>query len=125
MVMIAEQLSQWDAQYPDPKDKLRRFVKMLSNDQADLVRYGCPMGSLNVELGKFQQALQSKSREMFDLFVRWLENTFKQLGKKNCKILSQHLLAMAQGAVLMAYVYADGKLLKNECRTITEWIDSL
>lgn len=125
LVMIAELLAQWNTQYSGAKDKLRRFVQMLLNEEADLVRYGCPMGSLNVELGKDQQALQAKSREMFDLFQIWLENTFKQLGKKNSKILSKHLLAMAQGAVLMSYVYSDGKLLKNECREIIKWIDSL
>ena len=125
LVAIAEQLSQWDAQYPDAKDKLRRFVQMLSNEESDLVRYGCPMGSLNVELGKCQQALQAKTREMFDLFQRWLEKTFRQLGTKNSKALSLHLFAMAQGAVLMSYVYADDKLLRYECRKINEWIDSL
>lgn len=123
--LIAKQLSLWDDQYPDPKDRLRRFVQMLSNEEADLVRYGCPMGSLNVELGKYQQELQAKSREMFDLFQHWLEKNFKQLVGKNSKNLSKHLLAMAQGSVLMAYVYADRNLLKNECKQMNEWIDSL
>ena len=123
--VITGQLAQWSEQYPDAKDKLRRFVKMLSNDEEDLVRYGCPVGSLNVELGKYQQPLQVKSREMFDVFQRWLENVFKQMGKKNGKKLSTHLLAMAQGAVLMSYVYADRKRLKDECGMMYDWIDSL
>jgi len=123
--IITSQLAQWDEQYPDAKDKLRRFVKMLSNDEEDLVRYGCPVGSLNVELGKFQQPLQMKSREMFDVFEHWLENVFKQMGKKNAKKLSTHLLAMAQGAVLMSYVYTDRKRLKNECAMMYDWIDLL
>lgn len=125
MEMISRQLAQWDDEFPDAKDKLRRFTQMLVNEQADLVRYGCPMGSLNVELGKCQLNLKSKAREMFDLFQRWLEKTLKQLGTKNSKSLSQHMLAMAQGAVLMSYVYADEKLLKEEYKNINDWIDSL
>jgi hypothetical protein len=35
------------------------------------------------------------------------------------------MLAMGQGAVLMSYVYADEKLLKEEYRNINDWIDSL
>lgn len=124
MVLISELLAQWDKQFPDAKDKLRRFVQMLLNEEVDLVRYGCPLGSLNMELGKCQQSLQAKSREMFDLFQRWLEKTFKQLGKKDSKALSQHLLAMAQGAAVMTYVYSDAKLLKNECNNIMDWIDA-
>ena len=125
LAMISQQLAQWDAQFPEARDKLKRFVQMLLNEATDLVRYGCPMGSLNVELGKCQQSLQAKSREMFDQYQVWLEKAFKQLGKSNCRSLSQHLLAMAQGAALMSYVYGDTSLLKNECKNIQGWIDSL
>lgn len=123
--MITEQLSQWEEQFPDAKDRLRRFAQMLLNEQTDLVRYGCPIGSLNVELGKCQLNLKSKAKQMFDLFQRWLEKALKQLGKKNSKSLSRHLIAMAQGAALMGYVYTDSKLLKQEHKNINDWIDSL
>ena len=125
LAMISQQLAQWDAQYPEARDKLKRFVQMLLNEATDLVRYGCPMGSLNVELGKCQLSLQSRARDMFDLFRVWLEKTMKQIDKKNAKALSLHLFAMAQGAVLMSYVYCDDKLLKDECARIESWIDSL
>ena len=122
---IKANLAQWDAEFSTPKDKLKRFVKMLLNEEKDLIRYGCPIGSLNMELGKNQQLMQEKSRIMFDLFSNWLEKPLKQLGKKNTKSLSRHLLAMAQGAALMAYVYADKKLLKEESDNIINWIESL
>lgn len=123
--LITEQLVQWDNEFPQAKDKLRRFVQMLRNEETDLVRYGCPIGSLNVELGKYQQDQQLKARAMFDLFQHWLEKAFRQLGKQNSRTLSQHLLAMAQGAALMAYVYADKNLLHSECENMQTWIDSL
>jgi AcrR family transcriptional regulator len=125
MTEISEQLSQWDEQYPNAKDKLRRFVEMMLNEETDLVRYGCPLGSLNMELGKYQRSLQDRSREMFDLFQHWLEKTFKQLGRNDSQALSKHLLSMAQGAALMTYVYADANLLKDECSKMLEWIETL
>lgn len=125
IAMIAQQLAQWDAQYPEARDKLKRFVQMLLNEETDLVRYGCPLGSLNVELGKCQQSLQAKSRVMFDQFQHWLEKAFVQLGKPDSQSLSQHLLSMAQGAALMTYVYGDISVLKNECKNINDWIDAL
>ncbi len=122
---IAKQFEQWDQQFSDPKSKLHRFVKMLLNEKTNIVRYGCPMGSLNVELGKNQLALQTKAREMFDLNQSWLERTFKQLDKKNSNIRSKHLLTMAQGAALLSYVYSDEKILMDECKAMEEWIESL
>lgn len=125
MGFISEHLQQWDQQFPDAKDRLKRFVQMLLNEEHDIVRYGCPMGSLNVELGKCQLSLQAKAREMFDLYQDWLEKVFKQLDKKGSKSRSKHLLAMAQGAALMSYVYSDTKILKDEYKVIEDWIDSL
>lgn len=123
--IIKTNLAQWDEEISDPVAKLKRFAQMLLNEETDVMRYGCPIGSLNMELGKNQQAMQQKSRIMFDLFLNWLEKTFKQLGKKNSKALSQHLLAMAQGTALMTYVYADKKLLKEESVNIVNWIEAL
>lgn len=122
---ITQLLADWDKQYPEPRDRLHRFTQMIINDQQDVVRYGCPMGSLNVELGKNQIPLRDRSREMFDVFGNWLDNTFKLLGRRDYKRLSQHLLAMAQGAALMSYVYTDPKMLKDEQKMINEWIDSV
>ena len=125
MQVIQQNLKQWDEAFPDPKDKLRRFAKILLNEETDLVRYGCPLGSLNMELGKFQPSLRDKSREMFDQFRQWLEKVFKQLGRKDSKALSTHLLTMTQGTALMTYVYADRQILKDEYKKILEWIEML
>ena len=121
--LIQHNLAEWDKTYSDSKHKLKRFVQMLLNEESDLVRYGCPLGSLNMELGKCQQDLRDQSRMMFDLFQAWLEKAFKQLGVKDSKALSLHLLSRAQGAALLSYVYADGHLLKNECERTLEWSD--
>ena len=98
---------------------------MILNGEQGIVRYGCPMGSLNAELGKFQLSLQTSSREMFDLFQHWLEKVFRLLDIKKSKVHSKHLLSLAQGAELMSYIYFDAKILKDECKSISEWIDSL
>jgi AcrR family transcriptional regulator len=125
MQVIEQNLAQWDKEFPAPKDKLRRFVRMLVNEESELVRYGCPMGSLNMELGKTQPVLRDKSREMFEQFRRWLEKVFKQMGRKDSRDLSIHLFTMAQGTALMTFVYADRQILEVECRKMLDWIDGL
>jgi len=123
--IIVASLEQWEREFQEPDARLKRFVKMVLNQEADILRFGCPMGSLTVELGKCQQPLKTKARTMFDKFANWLEKVFRQMGRKDSKALSKHLLAMVQGAALMSYVYADRKILKRECKEIEKWIDSL
>jgi len=122
---ISQQLSQWETDFPTPKLRLIRFVQMILNEEQLLIQFGCPMGSLNMELGKSQKELQSKSRLMFDLYLDWLESQFKTISTRNAKFLSRHLISMAQGAALMAYTYQDSKWLRQECKLINDWIEEL
>lgn len=122
---IDDQLEQWDKEYDSAKSRLKRFVQMLLNEEQQLLRYGCPMGSLNVELGKSQQPLKCKSLTMFDRYLAWLEKQFKAIDSRRASSLSRHLITMAQGAALMAYIYSDSAWLRRECKLISEWIDEL
>lgn len=123
--LIQANLARWEEEISEPEEKLRRFVQMLLSEETELVRYGCPMGTLNMELGKYQQDMRNRAREMFDLFQAWLDRTFQQMGRKDSAELSRHLLIMAQGTALMTYVYSDASLLEHECNKMLEWVDTL
>lgn len=124
---IRQKLAEWERQYPDPKERLKRYVKILLNEAQAVVRYGCPMGSLNVELGKTQTALQSQAADMFSLFLDWLEQQFRALGKtqKQSRYLAMHLTARMQGTALMSSVYADAGFLQQEVKGINAWIEGI
>lgn len=121
---IDKQLQHWELEYPTPTLRLKRFVQMIVNEEVSLVRFGCPMGSLNMELGKSQKLLQAKSLVMFNCYLAWLEKQFRTIDNRNGKSLSRHLMTRAQGAALMAYIYQDPKWLKDECKQINSWIDT-
>lgn len=123
---ITSMLVEWDVQYKLPKERLHRFISMLLNNEEDLVRYGCPMGSLNVELSKTQPEMQTKAKEMFAIFVDWLMKQFDELGRGGeARELALHFMARAQGVSLIANVYADPVFLRNEVEQINRWIDEL
>lgn len=122
---INQQLQQWNLENPDPPGRLKRFVQMLLDETEGLIRFGCPMGSLNSELGKNQRDLQHSSRQMFDLFKHWLDDAFGQLGCTDYSTKACHLLSMAQGTALMAYVYSDKTLLESGCEHMIQWIDRI
>lgn len=120
---FADLLARWDAENSDPRDKLVAFVDMLTGRRADLVQYGCPIGSLNTELGKDRRDLQAAARALFDLFRDWLAARFDELGKaREAQALALHLLGRAQGVALISHVYQDAKLLRREVGLLQEWI---
>ncbi len=117
---IRRQLDGWDDEFPTPRARLRRFVAMLRDNVQDLSRYGCPMGSLNSELGKDAPALQTAALAMFDLYREWLRAQFAGAPE-----LADHLLAMAQGASLLGLAYGDPDLIERECGLMEQWLEQV
>ncbi len=120
---IRAMLADWDREFADARPRLRRFIQMVRGSGKDLARYGCPMGSLNIELGKAQPALKARARKMFDLFRDWLAAQLKALGHKDAAGLALHLLGRAQGIAVVAQVYGDQKYLNQELDQFEAWLD--
>lgn len=119
-------LAGWDQEFPGPKERLLRFVNMLLNVKEDAIRYGCPIGSLTTELSKTQQAMHSKAKEMFDIFVSWLTIQFTSLGKQpGPRCMALHLLARMQGISLVANAYMDQEFLQTEVEELIDWVKAL
>lgn len=117
-------LAEWTTRHPDPRDRLIDFIHMIAERQAALTRYGCPIGTLNTELGKDRPELQRSARALFDLFRDWLAEQFRALGSSSDEAiaLALHLLGRAQGVAVIAHVYQDTKLLQREVAQMETWI---
>lgn len=117
-------LADWIARHADPRDRLIDFVHMIAERQAALTRYGCPIGTLNTELGKDRPELQQSARALFDLFRDWLAEQFRALGSSSDEAiaLALHLLGRAQGVAVIAHVYQDTELLQREVAQMETWI---
>jgi len=120
-------LSEWDKALPDPRDRLRRFVQMVMDNRDNLSRYGCPVGSLNTELGKEAAfARNENARQLFDLFRDWLAVQFSALGDpQQAEARALHLLACTEGISLMGHVYNDPDFIAVEIEILEQWIDAL
>ncbi len=119
-------LSAWDRALPDPRDRLRRFVQMVVSNREDLTRYGCPIGSLNTELGKETYTHKESARQLFDLFRDWLTVQFSALDDpQQAQVRAMHLLGRAEGISLMGHVYNDPDFIAAEMSIIEQWIDAL
>ena len=125
MAGIRAMLAEWEQAFPDPHARLKRFVQMLRNSATDVERYGCPIGSLNVELSKTQLQLQSKAGAMLELFRSWLTEQIAALGHADAHTKALHLLAVAQGISLVTNVYRDQAFLDREAAGLDAWVDAL
>lgn len=123
---ILTQLEDWNSQYSTPLARLKRYVQILRNSEAGAVRYGCPMGTLNSELGKVHIEQRDKARAMFDAFGAWLEQQFAALGyRKQAKMFARRLLARTQGIAVIAHAYMNAEFLQAEAAELDHWLDSL
>lgn len=119
-------LEMWERKHREPKARLLAFLDMIAGRKLELVQYGCPIGSLNTELGKDRRDLQDAARMLFDLFRDWLALRFTELGhKQDAEQLAMHLLGRAQGIAVIAHVYHDPRLLKREVEQLQGWIEQL
>lgn len=123
---IVTMLEEWQHDIDAPGDRLKRYVRILENEARDVFRFGCPMGSLNSELGKIQPHLQSATTAMMDIFSAWLQEQFQLLGKgESGRELAMELLARTQGIALLSHVYKDEAFLQRQVGQLEHWIDSL
>ena len=123
---IKQRLLQFEEQEQEPLARLHCIAIMLGNEADNILQHGCPVGSLNVELGKTQEVLQQHAANMFNLFIDWCEREFHALGKgDDSRFLSMHLMAMLQGAALLSHVYNDRAYLEREVLAMRSWLDSL
>ncbi len=123
---IRTMLAEWDAENTDPRDRLRRYVAILTNEQPQIERYGCPVGTLCAELAKLEHDRHRDAAGMFEAFRVWLETQFRLLGHEDdASKLALHLLARTQGIAMIASTYRDADFLRREVETLLTWIDTL
>lgn len=124
-VDIARALARWAETLHAPGDRLKRFVRMMTAEQEDLARYGCPLGSLLTELGKKHEALHTQVVAILEMYVAWLAVQFATTGRSgaSARRLAVRLVSRCQGAVVLAHAYHDPKVLQCEVRDIERWID--
>jgi len=123
---IALMLEGWSGEYRTPIERLHRFVAILDDSAEAISRYGCPMGSLNTELGKADPKLQEHSENLFKLFESWLSDQFAELGfAGRAHELSLRVMAIGQGISALTHIHHDPGLLRRERQRLHDWINQL
>lgn len=117
-------LDRWEQDAASPLERLRRFIDMLIVNQAPILRYGCPVGTLCTELAKLDHAGKEQANALFTLFRTWLKRQFVALGRKSdADALAMHLLGRSQGIATLANALGDKRFLHREVRQLHAWLE--
>ncbi len=119
-------LDGWEQEYPEPKARLKNYILILVKSQSNIKNFGCPIGSLCLELNKLRHVLQGDANTMFDLFQDWLEKQFTELGRENdAEFLAMHLMARCQGISVLTSSSSNVEYLNKEVVLLQEWVNEL
>ena len=121
---MQKMLLSWEKEYKTPLARLQRYAQIVSNVKNEVIHYGCPMGTLNTELGKAQQELRAITKEQFLVFEKWIEKQFQAMNCcGNAAELTMHLMVWTQGVATMAFIHQDTKLIRREVKSIISWLE--
>lgn len=118
-------LDGWQQAGQTPLERLRSFVQMLVENQAQIMKFGCPVGTLCTELAKLQHGSQAQAALLFGLFRGWLAQQFRALGRRaTADRLALHLLARSQGVATLAQALGDAQFVQAEVRLLHQWLEA-
>ncbi len=126
MARIEQMLTQWEAELPQPYERILRYIDILITNQAHIKKYGCPVGSLCSELTKLLHAAQTDANALLVIYRSWLTKQFTLLGHQaDATALAMHLIARGQGIATLANVFHDEQFLQQEVQQLREWLTML
>ncbi len=119
-------LDHWEAATDDPVARVASFIRILLMNETKIRAFGCPIGSLSLELAKLDQKAFRNSVKLFDLFRQWLRSQFEALGHiERADEYAMHVLGRSQGVATLANAYPNEKYLEREVDLMIEWLHGL
>lgn len=107
-----------------PRERLKALFGALSQ-QADLIaRYGCPQGTLCLELDKRADAPELAARLMREP-VGWASRQFAAMGCPDADDLAVEVIARYQGTALLSNTFRDPSVMTREATRVSAWLDTL
>lgn len=120
-----DMLSRWEIIGDTPADRIRCFIHILIENQAKIIDFGCPVGTLSAELAKLDHASRDEANALFSLFRTWLGAQFALLGRESdADDLAMHLLARSQGVATLANATHDETFIVREVEQMCDWVSS-
>lgn len=121
---LQTQFSEWE-QLSNAKDRLKAFIGHTAQTSEITAKFGCSLGSLCQELGKFSGELANLSAELMHKTLNWVEVQFKSLGKgEQSGVLAKYLIASLQGVSLLTLTFKDPDFTQRQTKNLELWLET-
>lgn len=121
---LQAQFSTWEQQLSNPKERLKAFIEYYIKGSSTTAQFGCELGSLCQELGKFTGELSHLGADLMSKTLNWVETQFKTLGKSDPLVLARHFIASLQGVSLLTLTFKDPSLLQKQGKNLEHWLET-
>ncbi|WP_185844926.1 TetR/AcrR family transcriptional regulator [Nonomuraea sp. WAC 01424] len=122
---LAELTAELD-RLPDPRARLKAMVEAWVSRRDVAARYGCPTGTLAVELDKRAEGgLDVEAGRVVRLLLDWSERQFRELGLPDADDLALTFVGAYQGMSLLASALREPEIMSRQGTRLTRWLDSL
>ena len=122
--LMRAMLNDCDA-HADPRGRLVRFLDKMCGQRDALAKYGCPVGSLCVELNKSSRSLSKQADSILKSQLDWVTKRFREMGRADAKELGVQMIAMLQGVTLLANTLSDPSVIARQIRRMKEWVQTI
>jgi TetR/AcrR family transcriptional regulator, transcriptional repressor for nem operon len=113
-----------EAAHDTPRDRLKALFGVLGEQGELIARYGCPHGTLCLELDK-RDAGPGLAAELMIVPVAWAERQFQAMGRTDARDLAIQVIARYQGTAVLTNTLRDPDLMTREAVRVAQWIDTL
>lgn len=111
---------------PDPHDRLVALIDAWIAQRDLTARYGCPTGTLAVELDKRDDgALDAEAGAVIRQLLDWATRQFRELDLPAPEDLALTFVSAYQGMSLMANALRDPEIMTREGARLRHWLDAL
>lgn len=111
--------------YDDARERLMALLQGLCAGEDDIVRYGCPMGTLSAELCKSGHPLRERAQALLEMIREWIATQLLAIGRADAPEFAREILTRSQGVTLLAHAYGDHQLLVEEMARVRQWVDAV
>lgn len=124
LAKTAAMLAQWESEAQSTVARILCFIEILIRNQANIMRYGCPVGTLCAELAKLNHAATSEANLLLGLFRDWLCRQFLASGCDEAAAdrYAMHLLGRSQGVATLANAFDDDQFIHQEVQQMSDWL---
>jgi TetR/AcrR family transcriptional regulator, transcriptional repressor for nem operon len=113
-----------EATSADPRERVKTLFGALARETDRIARYGCPFGSLCLELGKRAEG-PGDAASLIGVPIDWAERQFLAMGRPDARDLAVEVMARYQGAALLTSTLRDPDLMTREAARVAGWLDAL